>query len=73
MAMSVDNKLVVGISSRALFDLEFENRIYEEQGLQAYLEYQRAHEQDILKPGTAFPLIRANGNEISTVTAVIII
>lgn len=59
MAMSLDNKLVVGISSRALFDLEYENRIYEEQGLQAYLEYQRVHEQDILKPGTAFPLIRA--------------
>ena len=68
MAMSLENKLVVGISSRALFDLEFENRIYEEQGLQAYLEYQRAHEQDILRPGTAFPLIRAlhklnNGGE----------
>ncbi len=59
MAMNLDNKLVVGISSRALFDSEYENRIYEEQGLQAYLEYQRAHEQDILKPGTAFPLIRA--------------
>ena len=59
MAVTLDNKLVVGISSRALFDLEFENRIYEEQGLQAYLDYQRTHEQDILKPGTAFPLIRA--------------
>lgn len=59
MAVCLENKLVVGISSRALFDLEFENRIYEEQGLQAYLEYQRVHEQDILKPGTAFPLIRA--------------
>ena len=59
MAMNLDNKLVVGISSRALFDLEYENTIYEEQGLQAYLAYQRDHEQDILKPGTAFPLIRA--------------
>lgn len=59
MAMSLENKLVVGISSRALFDLEAENRIYEEQGLQAYLEYQVAHEKDILKPGTAFPLIKA--------------
>lgn len=49
----------MGISSRALFDLEYENTIYEEQGLQAYLEYQRAHEQEILKPGTAFPLIKA--------------
>ncbi|MBE6916876.1 MAG: 5'-nucleotidase [Ruminococcaceae bacterium] len=59
MAMTLDDKLVVGISSRALFDLEYENTIYEEQGLQAYLEYQREHEQDILKPGTAFPLARA--------------
>ena len=59
MAMSLDNKLVVGISSRALFDLEAENKIYEEQGLQAYLEYQIAHEKEILKPGTAFPLIKA--------------
>jgi len=59
MAMNLDNKLVVGISSRALFDLEYENQIYEEQGLQAYLDYQIAHEKDILKPGTAFPLIRA--------------
>ena len=56
MAVTLDNKLVVGISSRALFDLEYENSIYEEQGLQAYLAYQREHEQDILKPGTAFPL-----------------
>jgi len=59
MAVSLDNKLVVGISSRALFDLEAENKIYVEQGLQAYLEYQIAHEKDILKPGTAFPLIKA--------------
>ena len=59
MAVSLENKLVVGISSRALFDLEAENKIYEEQGLQAYLEYQIAHEKDILKPGTAFPLIKA--------------
>ena len=59
MAVNLDNKLVVGISSRALFDLEEENRIFEEQGLQAYLDYQIAHEKDILRPGTAFPLIRA--------------
>ncbi len=59
MAVNLDKKLVVGISSRALFDLEEENRIYEEQGLQAFLEYQMAHEKDILKPGTAFPLIKA--------------
>lgn len=59
MAVILDDKLVVGISSRALFDLEEENRIFEEEGLEAYAAYQRAHENDILNPGTAFPLIKA--------------
>lgn len=59
MALKLDDKLVVGISSRALFDLEEENAIYETKGLKAYSEYQLAHENDILKPGTAFPLIKA--------------
>ena len=59
MAWNLDGKLVVGISSRALFDLEEENRIYESQGLTAYTAYQVAHENDILKPGSAFPLIKA--------------
>ena len=59
MALQLENKLVVGISSRALFDLEEENRIFEEEGLEAYCRYQVEHENDILKPGTAFPLIKA--------------
>jgi len=59
VALNLDNKLVVGISSRALFDLEEENRIFEQQGLDAYSAYQIAHENDILRPGTAFPLIKA--------------
>lgn len=62
MALTLDDKLVVGISSRALFDLEEENKIYEEQGLKAYCDYQIEHENDILKPGTAFPLIKALHN-----------
>ena len=62
MALLLDDKLVVGISSRALFDLEEENRIFEEQGLQAYCEYQLEHENDILRPGTAFPLVKALHN-----------
>lgn len=59
MALKLDDKLVVGISSRALFDLEEENKIFETEGLAAYSEYQLCHENDILKPGTAFPLIKA--------------
>lgn len=59
MPIKLDDKLVVGISSRALFDLEEENAIYEREGLAAYTAYQIEHEQDILKPGIAFPLVRA--------------
>lgn len=59
MALELDDKLVVGISSRALFDLEEENEIYEKEGLKAYLKYQIEHEDEILKPGAAFPLIKA--------------
>lgn len=56
---NLENCLVVGVSSRALFDLERENRIYEEEGVAAYEEYQRAHEQEILQPGSAFQLVKA--------------
>lgn len=59
MSIILDDKLVVGISSRALFDLEKENRIYDEQGLAAYSAYQITHENDILQPGTGFPLVKA--------------
>lgn len=58
MALNLDDKLVVGISSRALFDLEEENTIYESEGLKAYSDYQIEHENEVLKPGTAFPLIK---------------
>ena len=62
MPLTLDDKLVVGISSRALFDLEAENIIFEEQGLDAYIEYMREHENDILKPGTGFQLVKALHN-----------
>ncbi len=50
---------MIGISSRALFDLDEENRIYEEEGLKAYADYQIAHEDTILKPGSGFALVKA--------------
>ncbi|MBQ7475633.1 MAG: 5'-nucleotidase [Clostridia bacterium] len=62
MAFDLNDRLVVGISSRALFDLEEANRVFEEDGLEAYREYQRAHENETLKPGTAFPLVKALHN-----------
>lgn len=59
MPYSLSDKLVIGISSRALFNLERENQIYEQQGVEAYAAYQREHENDPLQPGSAFPLARA--------------
>ena len=59
MAFNLNDRLVVGISSRALFDLEEANEVFEEEGLPAYRKYQREHENDILRPGTAFPLVKA--------------
>lgn len=59
MPYQLNDKLVIGISSRALFDLEYENQIFMEKGLEEYTRYEIEHENDILKPGTAFSLIQA--------------
>lgn len=58
MSVKFDHKLVVAISSRALFDLEEGHRIYEQQGVDAYCQYQIEHENDVLKPGVAFTLVK---------------
>jgi len=53
----VSNKLVIAISSRALFDLDESHQVFEKEGLEAYSKYQIAHEDDILGPGEAFPMV----------------
>ena len=55
----IQKVLVIGISSRALFELEHENRIFETEGLEAYARYQQEHEGMILQPGPAFPLVQS--------------
>jgi|TARA_B110000116_G_scaffold222971_1_gene201984 5'-nucleotidase len=50
--------LVIAISSRALFDLAESHRVYEEEGLDAYQAYQIAREDEPLKPGDAFSLVK---------------
>lgn len=51
-------RLVVAISSRALFDLSESHRLFEEQGVEAYHAHQVAQEAEILAPGVAFSLTR---------------
>ncbi len=58
MPYSLSGKLVIGITSRALFDLDDADEVFRRDGLAAYRDYQRAHEKDVLAPGTAMPLIR---------------
>jgi len=57
MPADISNKLVIAISSRALFDLDESNKIYESQGIAAYAQYQIENENNILHPGAAFPLV----------------
>jgi 5'-nucleotidase len=58
VSYDLSSLLVVGISSRALFDLEAEDRLYRRLGLEKYRETQLANEKDILDAGTAFPLVK---------------
>jgi len=57
MAYNLKNKLVVAVSSRALFELEIENKIFEENGLDAYYKYQLENENEPLQKGTGYRLI----------------
>jgi 5'-nucleotidase len=52
------NKLVVAISSRALFDLDESHRIFETKGKEAFCNYQIEREDELLSPGVAFPLVK---------------
>ncbi|MCT7447196.1 5'-nucleotidase [Aliarcobacter skirrowii] len=57
MAYNLNDKLVIAISSRALFDLEEENQIFEKDGLDAYYKYQLENQDKSLKKGTGYRLV----------------
>ncbi len=58
MTPNPPDPLIVAISSRALFDLETSHALFEREGLDAYAAFQREHEDELLAPGIAFPLVR---------------
>jgi len=58
MPITFDGKLVIATSSSALFDLSESHRIFNEQGLEAYRQYQIEQEDTPLEAGEAFPLVR---------------
>ena len=53
----MNSNLVVGISSRALFDLSESHEIFQNDGVEAYRKYQIKNEDQILVPGEAFNLV----------------
>ncbi len=59
MSVDLTTSLVIGISSRALFDLEKEDKIFQEQGVDEYIRYQVEHESETLRKGAGFPLVEA--------------
>ena len=76
MPVELTNTLVIGISSRALFDLREEDEVFRTHGLEAYRRYQLEHESRVLKPGTGFGLVRAilglNGDDAERRAEVVI-
>ncbi|NDU85169.1 MAG: 5'-nucleotidase [Ferrovum sp.] len=58
MAVDLAGKLVVGISSRALFELGESHALFEAKGVEEYSAYQIHHENEPLGEGVAFSLVK---------------
>ncbi len=58
MPKTLEGKLVVAISSRALFDFEEENRVFEETDDRAYMKLQLSRLEVPAQPGVAYPLVK---------------
>ena len=50
--------LRIGITSRALFDLDASHIVFTNEGLEAYKEHQISLENTPLNPGEAFSLVK---------------
>ena len=58
MGIKIEDKLVIGVASSALFDLTASHQIYVEQGEEAYRAHQETNIDVVLAKGVAFPFIR---------------
>jgi len=76
VAITLDGQLVVAISSRALFDFEEENSVFEEHDDRAYMALQLERLEIPAKPGVAFSLVKKllafNANATPRVEVVIL-
>ncbi|XP_026197798.1 cytosolic 5'-nucleotidase 1A-like [Anabas testudineus] len=51
--------VTIAVSSRTLFNMVEEKKIFQEQGVEKYVTHQQEHESEPLKPGAAFPFVKA--------------
>ncbi len=58
MPYPIEKKLVVAVTSRAVFDMREANQVFDDEGTERYREYQLARISEPLAPGVAFPFIR---------------
>ena len=76
MATNLNGQLVVAISSRALFDFEQENEVFEQGDDRAYMDLQLSKLDEPAKPGVAFSLVEKllafNSGDIKRVEVVIL-
>ena len=76
MATNLNGQLVVAISSRALFDFEQENEVFEQGDDRAYMDLQLFKLDEPAKPGVAFSLVKKllafNSDDIKRVEVVIL-
>uniref|UniRef100_A0A4W4EKA8 5'-nucleotidase, cytosolic IAb n=1 Tax=Electrophorus electricus TaxID=8005 RepID=A0A4W4EKA8_ELEEL len=54
-----ENAITVAVSSRVLFNMDTEQQISQQKGMEAYLKYQMEHEVEPFVPGPAFPFVKA--------------
>ena len=59
MPLDLSDILVIGVSTRALFNLEAENEVFNKKGVVEFRKYQLEHEEAPLEPGTAFYLVQS--------------
>ena len=57
-----ETAIIIAISSRALFDMRKEREVYDEKGLNAYVEHMMQVEETPLRPGSAFSFVEAISN-----------
>ncbi len=58
MAYDLQDKLVIAISSRALFNLEEENTIFDQEGLESYYKHQLKNLDNPLAKGSGFRFVQ---------------